>query len=32
MNPWPPRSPDMTPLDFFLWGVFKERVYIRRSI
>ncbi|KDR19265.1 hypothetical protein L798_06685, partial [Zootermopsis nevadensis] len=18
--PWPPRSPDITPLDFFLWG------------
>ena len=24
---WPPRSPDLTPLDFFLWGVLKERVY-----
>jgi len=20
-TPWPPRSPDITPLDFFLWGV-----------
>ena len=19
--PWPPRSPDLTPCDFFLWGV-----------
>ena len=19
-TPWPPRSPDITPLDFFLWG------------
>jgi hypothetical protein len=19
-NPWPPRSPGITPLDFFLWG------------
>jgi len=19
--PWPPRSPDLSPLDFFLWGV-----------
>ncbi|RZB40388.1 DDE 3 domain containing protein [Asbolus verrucosus] len=28
MNPWPPRSPDMTSLDF-LWGVLKERVYSR---
>ncbi|KFM70764.1 hypothetical protein X975_05074, partial [Stegodyphus mimosarum] len=21
--PWPPRSPDITPLDFFLWGFVK---------
>lgn len=25
--PWPPRSPDLTPLDFFLWGTVKENVY-----
>lgn len=25
---WPPRSPDLTPLDFFLWGHIKSRVYI----
>lgn len=24
---WPPRSPDLTPLDFYLWGSIKERVY-----
>ncbi|XP_051176777.1 uncharacterized protein LOC127291620 [Leptopilina boulardi] len=24
---WPPRSPDMTPLDFFLWGHLKTLVY-----
>jgi len=24
---WPPRSPDLTPLDFFLWGHVKELVY-----
>lgn len=24
---WPPRSPDLTPLDFFLWGYIKGRVY-----
>lgn len=24
---WPPRSPDLTPLDFFLWGFVKDRVY-----
>jgi hypothetical protein len=22
--PWPPRSPDITPLDFFLWGYVKS--------
>ena len=26
-TPWPPRSPDITPLDFFLWGYVKDRVY-----
>lgn len=25
---WPPRSPDLNPLDFFLWGYLKARVYI----
>lgn len=24
---WPPRSPDLTPLDYFLWGYLKNRVY-----
>lgn len=24
---WPPRSPDLTPLDFFLWGYYKELVF-----
>lgn len=24
---WPPRSPDITPLDFFLWGYIKNIVY-----
>ena len=24
---WPPRSPDLTPLDFFVWGYLKARVY-----
>ncbi|KAK3894978.1 hypothetical protein Pcinc_001271 [Petrolisthes cinctipes] len=24
---WPPRSPDITPLDFYLWGHLKSRVY-----
>ena len=26
-TPWPPRSPDITPLDFFLWGFVKTQVY-----
>nr|XP_034190457.1 uncharacterized protein LOC117608861 isoform X2 [Osmia lignaria] len=25
--PWPPRSPDMNPLDFFFWGHLKTAVY-----
>jgi len=24
---WPPRSPDLTPLDFYLWGTLKDKVY-----
>lgn len=24
---WPPRSPDLTVCDFFLWGVLREKVY-----
>lgn len=24
---WPPKSPDLTPLDFFLWGTLKNEVY-----
>lgn len=24
---WPPRSPDLTPLDYFLWGHMKQKVY-----
>lgn len=27
---WPPRSPDLTPLDFFLWGYVKARIYHTR--
>ena len=34
---WPPRSPDLTPLDFCLWGwikseVYKEKVNIRDEV
>lgn len=25
---WPPRSPDLTPCDFFLWGFIKDKVYV----
>ncbi|GBM81581.1 hypothetical protein AVEN_82167-1 [Araneus ventricosus] len=24
---WPPRSPDVTPLDFCFWGYVKDKVY-----
>lgn len=24
---WPPRSPDLTPLDFYFWGYIKNEVY-----
>lgn len=24
---WPPRSPDLTPLDFYFWGYLKDEVY-----
>lgn len=27
---WPPRSPDLTPLDFYLWGHLKTNVYRNR--
>ncbi|GBN40716.1 hypothetical protein AVEN_12353-1, partial [Araneus ventricosus] len=27
---WPPRSPDLNPLGFFLWGYIKQRVYATR--
>ena len=27
---WPPRSPDLTPLDFCLWGWMKSEVYKRK--
>jgi hypothetical protein len=26
-TPWPPRSPDITPLDLFLWGYVKDKVF-----
>ena len=24
---WPPRSCDLTPLDYYLWGVVKDKYY-----
>ena len=26
--PWPPRSPNLTPCDLFLWGFVKDSVYV----
>ena len=26
-NLWPPRSPDLTPPDFYLWGTMKNKIY-----
>jgi len=26
-TPWPPRSPDITPLGFCLWGYVKDKVF-----
>lgn len=28
--PWPPRSPDLSPCDYFLWGYLKARVYVHK--
>ena len=28
---WAPHSPDLSPLDFFLWGYLKNRVYKRQA-
>jgi len=25
--PWPPNSPDLTPVDYEVWGVLQQRVY-----
>lgn len=27
---WPARSPDLSPLDYFLWGYLKQNVYLQR--
>jgi len=28
--PWPPRSPDLSACDIFLWGYLKSKVYVRK--
>ena len=27
---WPPRSPDLSPNDFFLWGYLKTKIYTQQ--
>lgn len=29
---WPARSPDLNPLDYFLWGYLKSKVYVNRPV
>lgn len=31
LHEWPPRSPDLTPCDFYLWGVIRDLVYANGS-
>jgi hypothetical protein len=28
IDQWPPRSPDLKPCDFNLWGMLKDKVYV----
>ena len=28
--PWPPRSPDLSACDFFLWGYLISKVYVQK--
>lgn len=30
LQEWPPRSPDLTPMDFYFWGKIKNKVYVNR--
>ncbi|EFN74373.1 hypothetical protein EAG_14224, partial [Camponotus floridanus] len=27
LQEWPPRSPDLTPMDFFVWGYIRDQIY-----
>lgn len=29
---WPARSPDLTPLDFYVWGTLKSKVYAKKIL
>ena len=29
---WPPRSPDLSPLDFFYWGNLKSKIYLSTGV
>jgi hypothetical protein len=29
-NLWPPRSPDLSSADYFLWGILQDKVYKNR--
>ncbi|GFU75542.1 uncharacterized protein TNCV_2862571 [Trichonephila clavipes] len=29
---WPPRTPDVTPCDFFLWGFIKDKVFMVQTL
>jgi hypothetical protein len=31
MHPWPPRSLDLSPLDYCIWGWMKDIVYQRKA-
>lgn len=31
-HPWPARSPDLTPLDYFLWGYIKNKLCVNYAI
>ena len=28
--PWPPKSPDLNPLDFYFWGVAEKEVFDKK--
>ena len=29
---WPPRSPDLSPMDFFMWGYLRDKVYSTKPV